>query len=50
MTHQECYGNMFPSINSPRTGVQLRGKAFTAELQRAGGMGISTRRTGVDAR
>lgn len=48
MTHKDRYGNMFPSINSPRTDVQLRGKVFTAKLQGAGGMAISTRRTGVD--
>jgi hypothetical protein len=39
---------MFPSVNSPRTDVPLRGKVFTAELERAGGMVIATRRTGVD--
>lgn len=48
MNHRECYGNMFPSVNSPRTDVPLRGKVFTAELDRAGGMAIATRHTGVD--
>ena len=33
MTRHECYGNMFPSVNSPRTGVPLRGKVFSIELQ-----------------
>ena len=48
MNHSECYGNMFPSVNSPRTDVPLRGVVFSAELERAGGMVIATRRTGVD--
>ena len=48
MSHNQCYGNMFPSVNSPRTDVPLRGKVFSAQLQRAGGMAIATRRTGVD--
>ena len=48
MNHEKCYGGMFPSVNSPRTGLPIRGKVFTAELDRAGGMVIATRRTGVD--
>ena len=48
MDHNQCYGNMFPSVNSPRTDVPLRGKVFSTELKRAGGMTIATRRTGVD--
>jgi hypothetical protein len=39
---------MFPSVNAPRTDVPLRGKVFKAELDRAGGMAIATRSTGVD--
>jgi hypothetical protein len=48
MTQSECYGKMFPSVNSPRTDVPLRGKVFTAKLESAGGMAIATRTTGVD--
>ena len=48
MNRNECYGNMFPSINRPQTDVPLRGKVFTAKLERAGGMAIATRSTGVD--
>ena len=48
MKSNECYGNMFPSVNSPRTDMPLRGRVFSAELDRAGGMAIVTRRTRVD--
>jgi hypothetical protein len=48
MNHNECYGNMFPSVVSPRTGVVVRGKVFSIELQRAGGLNIAVRRTEVD--
>jgi hypothetical protein len=47
MTCNECYGNIFPSVNSPRTEVPLQGKAFTAQLERAGGMAIAARRAGT---
>lgn len=48
MTHSECYGGLFPSVNGPRTGVPVRGKAFSVELERAGGFCIATRKTAVD--
>ena len=48
MIQSECYGKMFPSVNSPRTDVPLRGKVFAAILQRAGGMAIVSRTTEVD--
>jgi hypothetical protein len=48
MNHKECYGTLFPSVNSPPTGQPIRGKAFGIELRRAGGMMIASRRTDVD--
>jgi len=48
MTHKECYGKLFPTVNSPPTDRPIRGKAFGIELKRAGGMMIATRLTNVD--
>ena len=48
MTHNECYGNLFPTVNSPPTDRPIRGKAFVIELKRAGGMMIATRHASVD--
>lgn len=48
MTHHECYGKLFPTVNSPPTDRPIRGKAFEIELKRAGGMMIATRHASVD--
>jgi hypothetical protein len=48
MTHSQCYGGLFPAVNGPRSGVPVCGKAFSVELQRAGGLCIATRTTAVD--
>ena len=48
MTREHCYGNLFPTRTSPRTDMTVRGKAFSAELRRAGGMMIASRRADVD--
>jgi hypothetical protein len=48
MIHQECYGKLFPTVNSPPTDRPVRGKAFEIELKRAGGMMIATRHARVD--
>jgi hypothetical protein len=48
MTHSECYGKLFPTVNSPPTDRPVRGKAFAIELKRAGGMMIATRNANVD--
>jgi hypothetical protein len=48
MNREKCYGEMFPTVNSPRSGVPIRGKVFSIELTRAGGMAIATRAAAVD--
>jgi hypothetical protein len=48
MTREQCYGNLFPSMTSPRTDMTVKGKAFSVELRRAGGMMIASRRAAVD--
>jgi hypothetical protein len=48
MTHSECYGKLFPTVNAPPTDRPIRGKAFAIELDRAGGMAIVTRHASVD--
>jgi hypothetical protein len=48
MTHNDCYGKLFPSVNLPPTDRPIRAKAFAIELKRAGGMMIATRQTSVD--
>jgi hypothetical protein len=49
MIHNECYGKLFPTVNSPPTDRSVRGKAFEIELRRAGGMAIAARQASVDA-
>jgi hypothetical protein len=48
MTHNECYGNLLPTINSPPPDLPIRDKAFVIELRRAGGMAIATRHASAD--
>jgi hypothetical protein len=50
MAHCDCFGGLFPSINGPKTDVPVRGKAFSVELERAGGFCIAARKTAVNVR
>ena len=45
--HQECYGQLFPSIENGESNVTHKGKAFDFRLERLGMM-VSRRVTVVD--
>lgn len=47
--HQECYGQLFPSIENGESNVTHKGKAFDFRLERLGMM-VSRRVTEVDSK
>ncbi|MEW5977659.1 MAG: hypothetical protein AB1898_17835 [Acidobacteriota bacterium] len=47
--HQECYGKLFPSIESGESNVTHKGKVFSLRLERPG-MAVTRREVGMDLR